>query len=655
MEKGEQMILTGRKKTAILAAVCAVFAFLPAMAQRIVTCLDGNDWTLDGLPVLVPNTWNKADGADGVGGLARQKRSFGWSVRASTYARRSGMYVRSLPDAQEGRRYFVRCEGASQSAVVRVNGIEIGSHKGAFTAFCFEATEAMKSAGNVLEIQVSNEADPTIPPFEGDFNICGGLYRSVWLIETDPVCIDPTINGGPGVRVFPSMDGTVRVEADVSGADDAVVDWEPNRVENPRLWSPEEPNVYAVTVTVKKAQWSDTVVQPFGFRTVEIREDGFYLNGAKRKVRGVNRHQDFEGVGWEMTPQQDRLDFRLIKAMGADAVRLTHYPQNESVYDICDSLGLMVWTEIPFVETPGEGKKFDENLRIALREMVAQKRNHPCVCWWGAWNEVHDYDGDRSGDRECALSHELAGMYGALDPSRPVVAATCTEGLARLNASVPNVCYNKYPGWYTKESMKACLDGFFAQNPLVRMIALSEYGAGASIYHHENPPRALKNPVGHFHPEEWQTKVHMDDYRDIRRDSRLWGSFVWAMFDFAADSRREGDRHGINDKGLVTRDRTSPKDAYFFYKANWNPERMLHLCGKRMSSTTNGTVQVVAFSNAGDVTLKLNGDTVATKKPDEISSAVFDNVALREGENAIRVEAGALFDECRWIFAKEAE
>ena len=639
------MMIFKPKKTIACAIVLAAAS---AAAERIETVLDGNDWTLDALPVLVPNSWNKIDGADGNPGEAAA-RTFGSSVPAKSYARRRGVYARALPGAREGRRYFIRCEGASQSAVVRVNGIVTGSHKGAFTAFCFEATHAMKPSGNILEIEVSNETDPDVPPVSGDFTLAGGLYRSVRLIETDMVCIDPTIDGGPGVRVFPAMDGTVRVEADVSGADDAEIDWEPKKVDSPRLWSPEEPNLYAVRVTVRKGECSDTVVQTFGFRTAEVRDDGFYLNGVRRKVRGVNRHQDAEGLGWEQSPAQEERDIRMIKAMGADGIRLAHYPQSENVFDLCDRKGLMVWTEIPVVDRIG-GEKFKENALRMLREMVAQKRNHPCVCWWGVWNELCNTPREEEEahfGEWTAVSSNLVAQCEALDPSRPVVAATCRPGRAELNASVPNICLNIYPLWYAKGAMRQCVDGFFARNS-AKTIALSEYGAGGSVLQHENPPRRPAT-VSPFHPEEWQTHVHMSDLRDIQADDRLWGSFVWAMFDFAADARREGDRHGINDKGLVTRDRVTAKDAYFLYKANWNPEPMLHLCGKRMSSTTNCAAQVVAFSNAGEVTLKVNGKTVGAKSPDDIRSVVFDGVELQRGENRIAVESGGLSDECVWL------
>ena len=618
-------------------AAAVAMAAMAAMADRVETRLDGNGWTLDGLPVLVPHCWNKADGADGDPGEAVATKVFASSVPATSYARRRGVYSRDLPDAKEGRRYFVRCEGASQAATVRVNGVEIGSHKGAFTAFCFEATGAMRTSGNRLEIEVSNEFDPDVPPISGDFTLAGGLYRNVWLIETDPVCIDPTIDGGPGVRVFPSLDGMVRVEVDVSGADDASFDWEPKRVENPRLWSPEEPNLYTVTVTVAKAGWTDTVVQPFGFRTAEMREDGFYLNGVKRKVRGVNRHQDLEGKGWEISAAEEERDVDLIKAMGADGLRLAHYPQSANMYDLCDREGLMVWSEIPLVDALG-GAAFRENARRMLREMIAQHRNHPSVCWWGVWNELFNCPQALQGDEAdwAAFSAELVRLCQACDPSRPVVAASCKPERRMLNDTVPNLCYNKYPLWYEDETMREAVDAFVAANGLA-VTALSEYGAGGSVFLHQNPVKKPVPIISRFHPEEYQTFVHMADLRDIQADDRLWGSFVWAMFDFAADARREGDRYGVNDKGLVTRDRTTPKDAYYLYKANWSKEPMLHLCGKRMVSKTNDLVQVVAFSNVGDVTLTVNGETVGVKTPDEICSVTFDGVQLRSGENRIRV------------------
>lgn len=621
-----------------------------SLADRAEIRLDGNEWLLDGIPVLVPNAWNKIDGADGSPeGLPEA----GKSAEATTYARRRGIYSRPLPDAVKGRRYFIRCEGASQNATVRVNGAVIGSHRGAFSAFCFEATDVMKPSGNKLEIEVSNEFDPALPPVSADFTVCGGLYRSVWLVETDPVCIDPTIDGGPGVRVFPEMDGTVRVEVDVSGADDAEVDWEPRKVENPKLWSPETPNVYEVSVTVRKGSWRDSIRQPFGFRTVEMRPDGFYLNGVKRKVRGVNRHQDQEGMGWEFTASQEERDIRLVKEMGADGLRLAHYPQSGNIYDLCDRYGLLVWSEIPVVNRIGPDiPAFMENARTMLREMIAQNRNHPSVCWWGVFNEIYNgFEKIKPEERPASGAWEreiasLVALVHELDVSRPAVAATCRSEKLELNSLADAMGINVYPRWYRPDSMRDCVDEFASSNGW-RTVALSEYGAGGSVFQHENPP-VFRGIVSPHHPEEYMTNVHVEDWRHIIHDDRIWGSFVWAMFDFASDAKREGDRNGVNDKGLVTRDRVTPKDAWHFYRANWNRKPVIHLAGKRMSATSGNTANIVVFCNVGPVSLFLNGKLVETKSPDEVCCAVFDGVPLKPGANDIRVESAGLCDGCVW-------
>ena len=640
-------------KTLYIAALALAFALAvrEAHAGRVVTPLDGNDWTLDGLPVLVPNSWNKLDASDGwPKGLDAPRGDS--SVSSPSYARRKGVYSRALPDAMPGRRYFLRCEGASQVATVRVNGVAVGTHKGAFTAFCFEVTDVLRSTGNKLEVEVSNEYDPAIPPASGDFSMCGGLYRSVWLVETDPVCIDPTIDGASGVRVFAETNGMVRVEADVSGADNATIDWSPKSIASPILWSPETPQLYTVRVTVRKGEWSDAVEETFGFRTAELRADGFYLNGVKRKVRGVNRHQDLAGMGWEVSPAQEERDVRLIRAMGADGARLCHYPQSRTFLDACDKHGLMVWSEIPVVDRISSDTAFTENALTMLREMIAQRRNHPSVCWWGVWNELYN-NCERQGDGHLVPEEEvwvepvakLVAETKAQDPSRPVVAASNMRWRRKLNA-LQYVCLNTYPGWYFEGSMKAEVDDFAKVNNLTTL-AISEYGGGGSVYHHENPA-VHHGPYALVHNEEVLTKVHMDCYRDIAAHEKLWGSFAWQMFDCASDSRHEGDCAGVNDKGLVTQDRTTPKDAYFFYKANWNPEPMLHLCGKRMASTTNSVADVVAFSNVGAVKLEVNGAEIATAAPDEINAVVFRSVSLKPGANRIRVTASNLSDECTW-------
>ena len=145
------------------------------------------------------------------------------------------------------------------------------------------------------------------------------------------------------------------------------------------------------------------------------------------------------------------------------------------------------------------------------------------------------------------------------------------------------------------------------------------------------------DPGGPLHPEETQVKLHAANYREICAEPRLWGTFVWAMFDFAADARREGGKNGINDKGLVTRDRAVKKDAFYFYKANWSGARVLHVCSQRATTASGDACTVVGFSNRGAATLVVNGRELGARTPDAVNVVQWTDVPLRAGENVIEL------------------
>lgn len=599
--------------------------------NRVVSSLSGAGWTLDGVPVVVPHCWNAFDGCDGdpVGGGPRPSDSIG----ANSYLKKSAVYRRSLPLPRSNRRYFIRCEGASVRASVRVNGQECGRHVGAFTAFTFEITDALNCRTNELAIQVDNLFDPDTPPINADYTLAGGLYRDVKLIETPEICIDPRRS----VRLEPdAKTGVVRAVVPVSGAPDTIQTFTFDR---PEMWSPENPKLYTVRIAVGQ----DSVEESFGFRTVEFREDGFYLNGVKRKLRGVNRHQDAAGRGWAISSAEEERDIVLMKRMGVDALRMAHYPQSPNMYELCDRYGIIVWSEVPAINEITLSERFERSLMTQAREMIEQHHNHPCVAFWGLFNEIGNCSRRDVADGawESMLERLCAEMKG-LDATRPIVAATCIEDRRRLNAISDSTAINIYPRWYAVgKSLNDMVSSFLKKNGR-KITAISEYGAGAGISQHQNPAPKTVTTTGRFHPEEYQTHAHVENYREIRRCDRLWGSFVWAFFDFAADGRREGEHDGINDKGLVTRDRETCKDAYYFYKANWNPEPMLHLCGTRMTSTTNSAYDVVAFSNVGAVTLSVNGKVIGTRTPDEVGVVRWPSVDLIEGDNSICICAGEL-------------
>ncbi len=633
-----------------------------AFAERVETRL--NDWTCDGEKVAIPHTWNALDAADGQGAYPTDRDN---SVAGKGYLRTSKTYRTELPFPKVEKRYFVKCGGAAVTAKVAVNGRLVGVHEFAQTGFCFEITPYLYQYGNTLEIVVDNYYDEDLPPLYGDYSVCGGLYRPVTLIETDQLCIDPTRDAGDGFIVETEMDGTVRVQTFVNGADAAEVTYTVNgqtfsgsefKVSGVTPWSPENPKLYDFTVTARQGAWSDSVTRKIGFRTAVFKPDGFYLNGQKRQMRGVNVHQEREGKGWAITEADITEDLEIVRRMGADAVRGAHYSHSQFFYAECDRLGIMCDIEMPAGSYVKTNALYLARLKGTVREAVMQCRNHASTVVWSIYNELYSvwdkHRGEMGPKDGEIVARQVQAWIKELDTYHATTCAAAYADRVELNriADVPG--FNAYPGWYheggetgsTSHDMDKRIQNFLDASQ-AQTVGIGEYGGGASMWHHANP-FVRPEPGDEFHPEENQVDLHHIEYGIIKADPRVWGSFVWVMFDFASDCRDEGDRRGINDKGLVTRDRKTLKDTYYFYKANWNPEPMLFLSGKRLVNTAADKVQVVAFSNVGEVTLKVNGQVVATQTPDAARTVTFDGVQLKAGVNLIEVAAGGKTDRCNW-------
>ena len=452
--------------------------------------LSGDGWTADGDPVCVPHTWNAEDAADGIGRVEDWVTA-GYSSGATSYVRKVITYRRALPNPVANKRYFVKCLGASMKAEVKVNGVSLGRHLGAFTAFCFEATDALKPSGNELEIIVDNRFDPDLQPINADFSVYGGLYRDVRWIETEKVCIDPVTDGACGVTVDADpASGEVIAHVRVLGGTNEVRRF---RFDNPKPWSPETPNLYTLNVEVSQRGCVDSVPVRFGFRTAEFREDGFYLNGKKRKIRGVCRHQDREGKGWAVSAADEAEDVMLIKSMGADGVRTSHYPQSSTFYDLCDEKGLLVWTEVPNVNKLTFTDAAVESERTHVREMIAQHRNHPCVFAWGISNEL--YNRKMPGELAEERMEALRDYAKSIDPSRTIVQAGNHLDRKRLNAVPEQLGLNLYPGWYgmSSDRMGEKLDEAFRLNDR-KIVAVTEYGGGGCIGQHDDPDLSNDSP-----------------------------------------------------------------------------------------------------------------------------------------------------------------
>jgi len=623
----------------------AVFSLgLSNAAPRRIVCLSGEGWTCDGVSVAVPHTWNALDGTDGPDGGQPPKAWSSDSAASLSYCRKRVVYRRSLPDPTPGRRTFVKCEGASVRAEVYVNGLRIGTHTGAFTAFACEATTALYEKDNVLEIEVDNRYDEQQQPMSADFTVYGGLYRDVWMVETDPVCIDMVTDGADGVTIYAdARTGNVEAHVAVLGGTNELQRF---RIPDPVLWSPDDPKVYVKTIRIDQAGSSDEIPVTFGFRTVEFRADGFYLNGRKLLLNGVNRHQDRQGKGWAVSSADEEDDIAQIKEVGANALRTAHYPQSRHIYDLCDRMGLVCWVEYPNVNRVTCTEVFERGMVREYREMIAQLRNHPSVCMWGLYNEMHGSGNDQSREKTAAILTRLNDFVHQTDPSRQTVAATDKFNFPELNDLPDQLAFNRYPGWYDERPMRNLLDECFEKTGR-GVLGMSEYGVGGSINQHGEPTVAVA-PRGPWHPEEYQAFRMHDNLLQLTKEPRMWGSFVWAMFDFGADRRTEGDRHGINDKGLIAYDHRTKKDAYYLYRANWCPEPVLHLVGSRMKATTNATISVMGICNAGLVSLAVNGFNFDVQAPDREKMVLWREIPLQLGDNKVELSAAGMTAKAIW-------
>jgi beta-galactosidase len=435
-------------------------------------------------------------------------------------------------------------------------------------------------------------------------------------------------------------------------------------IENPHFWNGlKDPYQYIAEVIIKRdKQVIDNVKQKFGLRTVAIsQEKGFELNGEAYPIYGVCRHQDVRDKGWAVSSEDELRDFEMIKEVGATAVRLAHYPQSANVHEIADSLGILTWDEISLVNDTRDNQTFTQNCKQFMEEMVHQLYNHPSIAWWGLFNEVNHPETPGS----LSIFSELKQIAKTEGGQRITVGASNTGD--RYFSQIPDaICFNNYPGWYLQQRWPARENytgdlsrfGEFIDYRYKefgnRRIAMSEYGAGGDPTQHiEGKLIQPADPsTVREQPEEWEAYVHEQDWKALKNNPKIWGSFIWAMFDFSMNGSRESSILNINTKGLITHDRKTKKDPFYFYKANWNPEPMVYIASRRMVERKLAVTDIKVYSNCPSVTLYLNGKKIGTKTPDLVEVCTFENITLKPGKNTIKaiVLSGKkkIQDQCEW-------
>jgi beta-galactosidase len=611
--------------------------------------------------ISVPHTFNALDGQDGGDNYLRGPTWYRAHIESSA--------------KETGQRRYLQFDAANSTAVLYVNGRRIGDHQGGFSAFRFDVTDALHDGDNLIAVRVDNSPSLDIPPLSGDFTSFGGLYRGVHLLTVNDLHIDLDDAGSSGVylstRDVSASSGNLSARVRVSNASaearnagvrvvvrdadgDEVERWDDvlgvgpgqtgeltlsGEIANPHLWQGRE-DPYLYTARIELSQdgiRADLVEQSFGFRSFALDANtGFSLNGQALDLHGVNRHQDRIDKGWAISAAEQDEDLALILELGANAVRLAHYQQASYFYDLCDRNGLVVWAELPLIDAISTSQAFADNARQQLRELIRQNYNHPSIMFWGIGNEQRNDDAPTND-----LLSGLANMVKTEDPGRlSTYAHCCGAATADLVSHADTTGYNVYYGWYmgTTAQFSAFADQVHAARPN-SSFAISEYGAGAGLSQHQDPP-AAPLAAGLFHPEEYQAQLHEETWAQMETRPYLWGKFIWNMFDFAVDSRNEGDTPGRNDKGLVSYDRQTKKDAFFFYQANWTTQPMVYIAGRRNQPRAS-PIDIKVYSNAAGVELRVNGVPLAA--PSSSAGHVFRwaKVPLAPGDNQVVAQASA--------------
>lgn len=628
--------------------------------------------------VSIPHTWNTDAYTD-----KNYYRGIAWYRKTI-----------AIPSQWREKQLFLRFEAVSKSADVYVNGKLAGQHKGGYTAFTIDITPfcSSTSATHTIALRVDN-AREDIPPISGDFTFFGGIYRDVWLIATPKQHLHLSNYGSDGIYIstpqVSAQAGSLVIQGEVKNdaTEKAKIEIEhilfapdgkivrtinraialnagelyrftekPVTVSQPLLWSPEQPHIYRVETKLrdkKSRRVIDRTSHYTGFRWFHFDgEKGFSLNGKPYKLNGICRHQDQKPFGVAMSDEMHRRDMLLMKEMGANFIRISHYPQDPAILEQCDKLGMLAWEEIPIIDIVPDSEEYANTCEENLREMIRQHYNHPSIITWGYMNEIllvaqRRYKTAQTlkpvQERTLALAKRLEKVLKEEDPYRSSTMAFHGSnaynevGLANITDVIG---WNLYSGWYGGEfsGFEKFLEKQHTDHP-THPIIVSEYGAGSDKRLHSLQPESFDFSI------EYQ-QMFLEHYLSvIGQTPYVCGGTHWNFIDFASALRDESMPR-LNNKGLVYTDRT-PKDVFYLYKATFRKDiPVLHIasrdwtyrCG--IQNKTGEEMQPVKiYTNLPVVELFINGKS-AGKKESTNQTVVF-NVPFQTGTHFLRATGEA--------------
>ena len=627
--------------------------------------------------VNIPHTWNNKDADDETPGFYRGPAWY-----------RKQLFV---DKSQEGRQAVIYFEGANQEVRFYLNGQFVGEHKGGYTRFCFDITSHLRyGQENLFTIYVNNVYNPNIPPLSADFTFFGGIYRDVYLQFMNPVHIATNDYASSGVYIrTPEVNNSaasveittlltndmpqpteIRVENIICDADGKEVKKtqaevklaagetktdisKKIKIDSPRLWDIDDPYRYMVYTRIldkRKGTLLDEVVNPLGLRWFKFdSEKGFFLNGKGRKLIGTARHQDYFQKGNALRDELHVQDVLLLKEMGGNYLRVSHYPQDPVIMEMCDKLGIVTSVEIPVVNAVTETEEFLHNSVEMAKEMVRQDFNRPSVMIWGYMNEIflrRPYTEGKQLEDYYRFTEKVARALEATireeDPSRYTMMAYHNMPQYYEDAHLTEIPmiqgWNLYQGWYEPDinEFQRLLDrAHKAYKGKVLMI--TEYGPGVDPRVHSYQPERFD------FSQEYGLVYHKHYLNEMMKRPFIAGSSLWNLNDFYSESRVDAVPH-VNNKGVVGLNREK-KDVYWFYKTALS-RRPILVIGNREWKSRGGVVNtaqkeciqsVPVFSNAEEVELFVNNKSLGKKKI-ENNYALFD-VPFVGGENLLEAVA----------------
>lgn len=630
--------------------------------------LDTTTWT----EVSMPHTWNAKDAIDDVLGFFQGPCWY-----------RKELFI---GDEASKKNVVLHFDGANQVTELYVNETYVGKHIGGYSAFEFDITPLILiNKKNTIAIRVNNSINPSIPPLSADYTFFGGIYRGISLLISNLSNVSNPEFASSGVLIstpkvsdketlvevkttinnFSTKKGKYKLQHELITPEGVVISvvskffivetntkisitTNPFQLKNPKLWSPDNPFLYRIRTTlieIKTNTILDKKDTSFGVRWFEFTADkGFFLNGKPLKLIGTNRHQCYQDIGNALPDEIHVRDVELIKNMGGNFLRVSHYPQDPLVLNLCDKLGILTMVEIPIVNAITESEDFLNNSMLMINEMVFQNYNHPSIVCWGYMNEVllrlPFKDNPERNKVYCAEVKRQANVIEKLlrdiDPNRYTI-IPC-HGAYNLYKEaglldIPKIIgWNLYQGWYSPklEGFDEFIDIFHKECPK-KPVFIAEYGADVDEKLHSLEPERFDYTVEYG-------SVYQEYYlKSIMKRDFISGATLWNLNDFHSEYRGAAVPH-INKKGIVSQTREL-KDTYLLYQANFLKTPFIAFGSKSWTiraGVSNDTLlkqPITIYTNLPKITLVFDGKELGEFSA--VDNIVRAEVYCKSGENTL--------------------